>query len=92
MSQPLSAAPDDWQRAWSAQQDAALVSAFPGLERMPPPTGCCDSRMRVERAGEAAGTVCFDDHGRVTIDFTGIPQQALGHALDTIFGPGWFGE
>ncbi len=95
MQQPLSTALDDWRSAWNAQQDAALAAlatAFPGLERMPPPTGCCDPRMRVERPGEATGTVCFDDHGRVTVDFTDIPQQALGQALNKIFGPGWFDE
>ena len=95
MQPPVSTALDGWQSAWTAQQDAAqdaLAAAFPGLERMAPPTGCCDVRMRVDRPGEASGTVCFDDHGRVTVDFAGIPQQALGQALSAVFGPDWFDE
>lgn len=86
---------EDWNTAWAAQQDAAVVAfgtAFPGLGRMDPPTGCCDPRMRVERHGEATGFVCFDDHGRATVDFTGIPQIVLGRALDAVFGQDWFDE
>ncbi|MEU6355949.1 hypothetical protein ABZ896_42675 [Streptomyces sp. NPDC047072] len=85
----------DWQTAWTAQQDAALIAfatAFPGLRRMDPPTGCCDPRMKAERPGEARGFVCFDDHGRATVDFSGIPQNALGGTLEVIFGCGWFEE
>ncbi|MEU9168589.1 hypothetical protein AB0D34_12460 [Streptomyces sp. NPDC048420] len=86
---------EGWHTAWTAQQDAALVAfaaAFPGLGRMEPPTGCCDPRMKVERPGEASGFVCFDDHGRATVDFSGIPQNTLGETLEVIFGRGWFDE
>ncbi|MFC8668760.1 hypothetical protein [Streptomyces sp. NPDC057199] len=86
---------DDWHTAWTGQQDAALVAfstAFPGLGGMESPTGCCDSRMKVERPGEASGFVCFDDHGRATVDFKGIPQIALGRTLEAIFGCDWFDE
>ncbi|MGW4172452.1 hypothetical protein ACWEGX_36720 [Streptomyces chartreusis] len=86
---------EDWHAAWTAQQDAALVAfaaAFPGLGRMDPPTGCCDPRMKVERPGEATGFVCFDDHGRATVDFKGIPQSALGRTLEVLFGSDWFDE
>ncbi len=85
----------DWHTAWTAQQDAALIAftaAFPGLGRMEPPTGCCDPRMKVERPGEATGFVCFDDHGRATVDFKGIPQSVLGRTLEVIFGCDWFDE
>ncbi|MFJ3825037.1 hypothetical protein [Streptomyces nodosus] len=86
---------ENWHTAWTAQQDAALAAfatAFPGLARMDRPTGCCDPRMKVERHGEATGFVCFDDHGRATVDFAGIPQTTLGRALEVIFGCGWFEE
>ena len=85
----------DRHTAWTAQQDAALIAftaAFPGLGRMEPPTGCCDPRMKVERPGEATGFVCFDDHGRATVDFKGIPQSVLGRTLEVIFGCDWFDE
>ncbi|MGW4490499.1 hypothetical protein [Streptomyces sp. NPDC004376] len=48
--------------------------------------------MEVERTGEATGFVCFDDHGRATVDFTGIPQVTLGRTLESIFGRDWFDE
>ncbi|MFE9882557.1 hypothetical protein [Streptomyces sp. NPDC005784] len=48
--------------------------------------------MKVERPGEANGFVCFDDHGRATVDFAGIPQIALGKTLEVIFGCNWFDE
>ncbi|MFF0133282.1 hypothetical protein ACFYTG_47740 [Streptomyces mirabilis] len=48
--------------------------------------------MKVERPGEATGFVCFDDHGRATVDFAGIPQIALGRTLEVIFGCDWFDE
>ncbi len=86
---------ENWHTAWTAQQDAALTAfaaAFPGLERMDPPTGCCDPRMKVGRPGEATGFVCFDDHGRATVDFAGIPQITLGSTLEVIFGCNWFDE
>lgn len=86
---------ENWHTAWIAQQDAALVAfatAFPGLDRMDPPTGCCDPRMKVERPGEATGFVCFDDHGRATVDFARIPQITLGRTLEVIFGWDWFDE
>ncbi|MEV6404108.1 hypothetical protein AB0M58_14335 [Streptomyces bobili] len=91
----MSLALDGWQRAWTAQLDAAqaaLSAALPGLEQMKAPTGCCDLRLRVDRPGEVSGHVCFDDHARVTVDLTGIPQQALGRALDVFFGADWFDE
>ncbi|MGW0572951.1 hypothetical protein [Streptomyces tauricus] len=84
-----------WSQAWIAQQDAAVVAfaaALPGLGRMDAPTGCCDPRMKVERPGEVSGFVCFDDHGRTTVDFSGIPQATLGGTLEVIFGRGWFDE
>lgn len=85
----------DWRAAWTSHERAAqdvMATAFPALERVAAPTGCCEVQMRWERDGEGSGTACLDDHGRATIEFEDVPQYAVGQALDEVFGPGWFDE
>ncbi|MEU6756042.1 hypothetical protein [Streptomyces sp. NPDC046685] len=85
----------DWHAAWTVHERAAqlaMSTAFPALESMAPPTGCCHPRMAWERDGEGSGTMCLDDHGRATIEFEDVPKAALGAAMKEIFGPDWFDE
>ncbi|MFG3287273.1 hypothetical protein ACGF3G_00415 [Streptomyces sp. NPDC048179] len=84
---------DEWEHAFRTQQEAAVsaaTAAFPPLQRMPYPTGCCDLRMNWEQDGLGEGTVCVDDQARGTLEFRGMPKQPVADALDTLMGKGWF--
>jgi hypothetical protein len=84
---------DEWEHAFKTQQEAAVTAAttaFPLLQRMPYPTGCCDQRMNWEREGLGEGTVCVDDQARGTVEFVRMPQAPVGAALDALMGKGWF--
>ncbi|MFE5037178.1 hypothetical protein [Streptomyces sp. NPDC056683] len=84
---------DQWETAFKTQQEAAVTAAtaaFPPLQRMPYPTGCCDLRMNWEQDGIGEGTVCVDDQARGTLEFRGLPHAPVGAALDTLMGKGWF--
>ncbi|MFD0032521.1 hypothetical protein ACFVJK_30490 [Streptomyces sp. NPDC127172] len=86
---------DTWEVAFKLQQEAAVagaMTAFPLLQRMPYPTGCCDLRMNWEQDGLGEGHVCVDDQGRGTVEFIGMPQAAVGAALDTLMGKGWWDD
>lgn len=83
----------DWHTQWTVHERAAqnaMAAAFPALEPVTGRTTCCDVQMRWQRDGEGSGLACLDDHGRATIEFTDVPQRALGHALDEVFGHDWF--
>lgn len=82
-----------WEEAFTAQQESAataMKTAFPSLERLQPPTGCCKIRLGWEHPVNGSGTVCIDDHAQATVDFTDMPQAIAGRALDHIFGKSWF--
>jgi hypothetical protein len=88
-------ATDVWEAAFKAQQEAAITAAtiaFPLLERMPYPTGCCDQRMNWEQDGLGEGTVCVDDQGRGTVEFRGMPHAPVAAAIDELMGEGWFDD
>lgn len=82
-----------WEERFNDQQEAAATAvktAFPSLERLPPPTGCCKIRLGWEDPSNGSGTVCIDEHAQATVDFTELPQDVAGRALDHLFGKGWF--
>ncbi|WP_309030782.1 hypothetical protein [Streptomyces alfalfae] len=82
-----------WESAFTDQQDAAVTAAttaFPPLELMRYPTGCCDLRMQWETTGLGAGTVCIDEGGRGTVEFRDMPHAVVGEAVDALMGAGWF--
>lgn len=91
--QPVEEAVDNWSAAREAAQEAAaqaLRSAYPSLERVPPPTGCCAVQLTHDLPGGGQITVCVDEDGRGTLDITGMPSSAIGAAIDKVFGVGWF--
>lgn len=86
---------NEWYTAWNVHERAArdaFTAAFPALRHSDARCQCYGPTLRWERPGEGAGKVCLDDHGRATIEFEGLPQAAVGAALDETFGPGWFDE
>ncbi|MFI1532112.1 hypothetical protein [Streptomyces griseus] len=83
----------DWHAAWTVHERAAqdaMAAAFPALKPVTERTTCCTVQMRWEKDGEGSGLACLDDHGRATIEFKDVPQEALGQALDEVFGHDWF--
>jgi hypothetical protein len=94
--QSVDEAVGNWSAAREAAQEAAaqaLRSAYSNLERIPPPTGCCPVQLRhhlPDEMGRGQITVCVDEDGRGTIDITGMPSSAIGTAIDTVYGTGWF--
>jgi hypothetical protein len=85
----------DWYAAWTVHEraaQAAFSAAFPALEHSDTRCHCLGPTLRWDRPGEGQGRACLDDHGRATIDFDGLPKQALGQALTKFRGNDWFDE
>ncbi|MFE1289691.1 hypothetical protein [Streptomyces sp. NPDC058751] len=84
----------DWQQQFEELQTSAadmMQIAFPPLEVLQRPTGCCDTRLQWEEEnGEGSGYVCIDDFMQATLQFENVPHAVAGQALDEVFGPSWF--
>ncbi|MFI8265334.1 hypothetical protein [Streptomyces sp. NPDC085665] len=84
----------NWKDQFDALQQAAAVTmkvAFPLLETVTPPTGCCETRLAwQDETAEASGSVCIDDFMQATLQFESVPQAVAGPALDEVFGKSWF--
>ncbi|MFE7932947.1 hypothetical protein ACFU6S_30360 [Streptomyces sp. NPDC057456] len=85
----------DWQQEFEDLQTSAadmMQVAFPSLEVMQSPTGCCETRLhwQDEEDSKASGYVCIDDFMQATLQFENVPQSVAGQALDEVFGLGWF--
>ncbi|MGW1275550.1 hypothetical protein ACWD4V_01145 [Streptomyces tsukubensis] len=81
---------DAWETYWSEAQRAAITvitTAFPALGEQPRYVGCHPLRLEYEEAGLGAGRVCFDEEGRVHVDFDGVPNQVIGRAVDEVRFP-----
>ncbi|MYX26806.1 hypothetical protein GTY75_09010 [Streptomyces sp. SID8381] len=83
-----------WQQQFEDLQTAAadvMQIAFPPLEVMQSPTGCCDTRLHwQDEDSNASGYVCIDDFMQATLQFENLPHAVAGQALDEVFGLGWF--
>lgn len=84
----------DWQQEFEDLQTSAadmMQVAFPPLEVMQSPTGCCETRLHwQDEDSKASGYVCIDDFMQATLQFENVPQSIAGQALDDVFGLGWF--
>ncbi|NEA53538.1 hypothetical protein G3I60_05055 [Streptomyces sp. SID13666] len=82
-----------WKLSYDDTQEAAATAmrvAYPALESVPSPTGCCEVRLEFATPDSGSGTVCVDIDGRATIQFTGILTLIVSDAIDGVFGLGWF--
>ncbi|MCX4976487.1 hypothetical protein [Streptomyces sp. NBC_00620] len=85
----------DWYGAWSVHEraaQAAFTAAFPALNLSDPRCRCYGPTLRWQTPGEGEGKVCLDDHGRATIEFEHVPKEAVGAAMNEVFGADWFDE
>jgi hypothetical protein len=84
----------DWQQEFKDLQTSAgqmMQIAFPPLEVVQSPTGCCETRLHwQDEHSEASGYVCIDDFMQATLQFENVPHSVAGQALDEVFGLGWF--
>ncbi|MER7497064.1 hypothetical protein ABT033_31265 [Streptomyces pharetrae] len=84
----------DWQQQFAGLKTSAanlMQIAFPPLEIMQSPTGCCETRLHwQDQDSEASGYVCIDDFVQATLQFENVPHSVAGQALDEVFGLGWF--
>ena len=86
---------EEWHTCFLRQQEAAAAAmraAFPPLTNTPAPTGCCDTRLEFTTPGLGHGSVCVDQQGQSTVQFSGLPHALAGEAFDAIFGLGWFDD
>ncbi|MEU5159678.1 hypothetical protein AB0G74_08720 [Streptomyces sp. NPDC020875] len=81
---------DAWETYWGEAQRAAvtvITTAFPALGEPTRYVGCHPLRLEFEEPGLGAGRVCFDEEGRVHVDFEGVPNGVIARAVDEVRFP-----